>query len=149
LRLGGVSLANGRVRYLDHRIPMAVTVLARPLDGQADALARRSDAPLVNNRYAMRFDISGQYRDNDFSGHAQSGHVVSLQDSGLPFPLQVDIKAGETRVQMEGTVADAAQLSGVDMREHRRAHARQHLPVPAAAAAAGVAAVRDQGAAAA
>jgi uncharacterized protein involved in outer membrane biogenesis len=116
LRVGGVSLAHGRVRYLDHKTAMAVTVQVRPLDGQTEALARRNDAPPVNGRYAMRFDISGEYRGNDFSGHAKSGEVLSLQDSGLPFPLQLELVAGSTRVQMEGTLADVAQLSGVDMR---------------------------------
>lgn len=116
LRLGGVSLARGRMRYLDHKTPMAVTVQVRPLDAQAEALAGRGDAPPINRRYATRFDISGQYRGNTFSGHALSGSVLSLQDTGQPFPLRGDLTAGETRVQLEGTIADAAQLSGVDMR---------------------------------
>jgi len=115
LRLGGVSFAHGRVRFLDHKTPVAMTVQVRPLDAQSEALAKRSDAPPINGRYATRFDISGKYRGNAFSGRAQSGNVVSLQDSGLPFPLQLDLTAGETRVQMEGTIADALQLSGVDM----------------------------------
>lgn len=103
LRLGGVSLAYGRVRYLDHQTPMAVTVHVRPLSTQA-------------SRYATRFDFSGQYRGNTFSGHVQSGGVVSLQDTGQPFPLRGELTAGETRVQLEGVIADAVQLSGVDMR---------------------------------
>ncbi len=107
LRLGSVSLAYGRVRYLDHRVPTAVTVHVRPLNTPADARA---------GRHATRFDISGQYRGSTFSGHALSGSVLSLQDTGPPFPLQGVLAAGETRVQMEGTIANAAQLSGVDMR---------------------------------
>src|SRR5262249_43402132 len=35
---------------------------------------------------------------------------------GIPFPMQLEITAGETRLRMEGTVADVVQLSGVDMR---------------------------------
>src|SRR6185369_10107088 len=50
------------------------------------------------------------------SGEARSGGVVSLVDSGVPFPLQLQIKAGETHLAMEGTIADVTQLSGVDMR---------------------------------
>jgi uncharacterized protein involved in outer membrane biogenesis len=116
VRLGGVSLDRGRVRYLDHQTPMVVTVTARPLDRQTDALAERSDAPPLNDRYALRFEIGGHYRGNTFSGRAESGGVLSLQDTGQPFPLRGEVIAGETRVQMDGGIADAAQLSGVDMR---------------------------------
>jgi len=42
--------------------------------------------------------------------------VVSFQDTGVPFPLQLPLTAGATRLQTEGTIADALQLSGVDMR---------------------------------
>lgn len=117
VRIGGVSLARGRIRYVDATAPMTVTVLARTLDRAAQAQAPRSDAPPAeaNDRYAMAFDIRGQYRGNEFSGQARSGGVVSLQDTGVPFPLQGNLLAGATRIQLEGTVADAAQLSGVDM----------------------------------
>ena len=117
LRLGSVSLLHGRVRYLDRAMPMAVTVQVRPLDQQSAALARGIDtAPATNNRYALGFDISGKYKGNPFSGNAQSGGAVSLQDSGVPFPLRLALVAGETRLQMEGTLANALQLSGIDMR---------------------------------
>ena len=117
LRLGTVSLAHGRVRYVDHAKSLSVLVQAQPLDRQSAALlGQRNGAPPVNARYAMRFDISGQYNGNDFSGQAESGDVVSLQDTGKAFPMQLELKAGETRFNMEGTVADVLQLSGVDMR---------------------------------
>ena len=116
LQLGSVSLTNGRVRFIDEKIPMSAIVQTHATDQQAQALSRRADTPPVNNRYAMRMDISGKYRGNPFSGQARSGNVVSLQNTGLPFPLQLDLKTGDTRLQMEGSVADVLQLSGVDMR---------------------------------
>ncbi len=115
LRIDAFSFARGRVRYVDHVLPMQVLVQARPLDAQTDALARRTDAPPVNHRYATAFEIRGDYRGNAFSGRASSGDVVSLQKSGLPFPLQIDLIAGATKIQVEGTVADALQLSGIDV----------------------------------
>jgi uncharacterized protein involved in outer membrane biogenesis len=115
LRLGAISVARGRVRCLDHSIPMDMTVQVRSLQGGNAALHEHADAPPNNGHYAMRFDISGHYRGNIFSGRALSGRVLSFQDSGVPFPLQLVLTAGETHLQMEGTIADALQLSGVDM----------------------------------
>lgn len=116
LRLGSVSLTSGRVRYLDRTIPIEMTVEARALETATGKMPRSDDTPARNSRYGLAYEISGHYRGNAFSGHAQSGGVVSLADSGDPFPLQLDLTAGETRLQMEGTVADATQLSGIDMR---------------------------------
>lgn len=116
LRLGSVSLTGGRVRYLDHTIPLDMTVLARAQEGQAGELPRDKDARERNTRYGLAYEISGRYRGNAFSGAARSGAVVSLVDSGVPFPIQLELTLGETRLRMEGTVADATQLSGVDMR---------------------------------
>jgi uncharacterized protein involved in outer membrane biogenesis len=116
LRLGSVSLTQGRIRYLDHRTPLDMSVNVRSLDPQGQQIPRDSDAPQRNARYGLGFAITGHYRGNPFAGEARSGGVVSLVDSGVPFPLQLAIKAGETHLRMEGTIADVTQLSGVDMR---------------------------------
>jgi uncharacterized protein involved in outer membrane biogenesis len=95
---------------------MATTVQVSPLDAQSESSSRRKDAAPVNNRYATRFDIRGEYKGNPFSGNALSGNKISLEKSRLPFPLKLDLVVGETRLQMEGIIADVVQLSGVDMR---------------------------------
>jgi AsmA family protein len=116
LRLGSVALTGGRVRYVDHTIPIDMTVLAHALEAQADQLPHDSDAKQRNTRYGLAYEISGRYRDNPFSGQAHSGGVLSVVDSGVPFPLELELQAGETHLRMEGTLADATQLSGIDMR---------------------------------
>ncbi|HET7524604.1 MAG TPA: AsmA family protein, partial [Burkholderiaceae bacterium] len=116
LRLDSVSLTQGRFRYLDHRMPLDMTVMARALDQRAKDIPHDSDSAQRNVRYGLTFAVTGHYRDNQFSGEAQSGGVLSLADSGIRFPLQLEIKAGETQLRMEGTIANVTQLSGVDMR---------------------------------
>jgi uncharacterized protein involved in outer membrane biogenesis len=116
LRLGSVALTSGRVRYLDHKIPIDMLVQARSLEAPRQAVPPRNELPAANTRYGLAFEINGKYRGNPFSGSARSGGVLSIADSGVPFPLQLAITAGETKLQMEGTIADVTQLSGVDMR---------------------------------
>jgi AsmA protein len=116
LRLGSVVLNRGRVRYLDHTTPIDMTVLIRSLEGPAATVPRGNEAAARNARYGLVYDIQGHYRGNRFSGQARSGGVVSLADSGEPFPLQLDLTAGETHLALEGMLADATQLSGIDMR---------------------------------
>jgi AsmA protein len=118
LRLGSVSLTQGRIRYLDQRMPLDMTVKVRSFNQEEGKKIPHDggDSRQRNARYGLGFAITGHYRGNPFSGEAQSGGVMSLVDSGVPFPLQLEIKAGATHLRMEGTVADATQLSGIDMR---------------------------------
>lgn len=116
LRPGSVALTGGRVRYLEHKTPIDMTVQVRSLETPRDAVPPRNELPPANTRYGLSFDISGHYRGNPFSGRAQSGGVLSVVDSGVPFPLQLELTAGETTLKMEGTIADAPRLSGIDMR---------------------------------
>lgn len=116
LRLGSVALTGGRVRFVQHTTPIDMTVQVRSLEAPRDAVPPRNELPPANTRYGLSFDIDGHYRGNPFSGRALSGGVLSVVDSGVPFPLQLELTLGKTRVKMEGTIADATQLTGIDMR---------------------------------
>src|SRR5262249_11296386 len=65
-----------------------------------------------------RYEFTGKYRDAGFSGTAMTGEVLSFQESGVPFPVKGDLRAGTTRLQVEGSVADAASISGIDVNLH-------------------------------
>jgi uncharacterized protein involved in outer membrane biogenesis len=115
-KLGGVSMSRARLRYRDEVLPMEVDVNVASIDQPADAGARRTESTPDNNRYATRFDLKGHYRSNTFSGLALTGNVLSLQQTGIAFPLRAEVVAGPTRLQMEGTIADALSPSAMDVR---------------------------------
>ncbi len=49
------------------------------------------------------------------SGEGRVGGLLALQDAALPFPLQVDLRAGKTRVAVEGTLTDPLNLGALDL----------------------------------
>ena len=116
VKIGGVSINSGRLRLRDEVVPMEADVNVASIDASADAGARRTESTPDNGRYATRIDVRGHYRGNTFSGLALTGNVLSLQQSGIAFPIRAELTAGPTRLQMEGTIADALSPSMMDVR---------------------------------
>ncbi|RZI54675.1 MAG: AsmA family protein [Pseudomonas sp.] len=114
LLISTLSVDQGRIRYLDHGEPFEIEVVASTFDPAQMANVKDAEASPANSRYSTRYTFSGKYHDAGFSGTALSGEVLSFQESGVPFPLKGDLHAGTTRIQVEGTVADAANISGID-----------------------------------
>ncbi|RZI54426.1 MAG: AsmA family protein [Pseudomonas sp.] len=114
LLISTLSVDQGKIRYLDHGEPFEIEVIASTFDAAQLANVKDAESLPTNNRYSTRYAFTGKYHDAGFSGTALSGEVLSFQESGIPFPLKGDLHAGTTRIQVEGTVADAASISGID-----------------------------------
>ena len=99
---------------MDHGLPFDVEVNASTFDPMKQEKVKDANASPDNSRYSTRYTFKGRYHDADFSGTALTGEVLSFQESGVPFPLKGDLQAGTTRVRVEGTIADAANISGID-----------------------------------
>ncbi|NPT44381.1 AsmA family protein [Paraburkholderia sp. 1N] len=66
--------------------------------------------------YAIGWTVKGTYNKTPVSGSGKLGGVLALQDANRPFPVQADVKAGDLRVGLVGTLTDPAHLAAVDLR---------------------------------
>lgn len=114
LRIGTLSVDQGRLRFLDHGQPFDIDVLASTFDASKQSKVTDATSAPVNNRYSTQYKFSGKYHGATYSGNALTGEVLSFQESEVPFPIKGDLVAGTTRVSVEGTIADAANISGID-----------------------------------
>lgn len=114
LRISTLSVNLGRLRYLDHGKPFDIDVIASTFDMAKQENVKDANVVAVNNRYSTQYKFSGKYRNATFSGSALTGEVLSFQESEVPFPIKGNLVAGTTRVSVEGTIADAANISGID-----------------------------------
>ena len=114
VRISTLSVDQGRLRYIDHGEPFELEVNGSTFDPASQAKVKDADAAPSNNRYTTQYTFAGKYHGAAFSGSALTGEVLSFQESGVPFPLKGDLQAGTTRVRVEGTIADAANISGID-----------------------------------
>ncbi|MDM0032231.1 AsmA family protein [Variovorax sp. J22P271] len=116
LRISTLSVDHGRLRYIDHGEPFDLDIQGTTFDPAAQQKSKDADAKPDNSRSTTQYDFKGSYHKAKFSGQALTGDVLSFQESGVPFPLQGRLDAGTTRVAVDGTIADAANISGIDVK---------------------------------
>jgi uncharacterized protein involved in outer membrane biogenesis len=116
LRISTLSVDHGHLRYLDHGEPFELDVQGSTFDPATQEKVKDADAPPSNVRYSTQYKFSGKYHDAAFSGTALTGEVLSFQESGVPFPVKGSLVAGTTKLEVEGTIADAADISAIDTR---------------------------------
>ena len=119
--IGSLSITRSRVRFRDEKSAFELEVHAdtfAPGAGRPASQAARADQEAQNDRYRTRFDFRGSYQKGKFEGFALTGDVLSFQKSGIFFPLKGEVRSSTTQLQVEGQIADAAELSGIDVRIH-------------------------------
>jgi len=116
LRISSLSVTGGQLVYLDHGIPFALHVAVNTFDPAVQDKVKNANAAPDNRKYTTRYAFGGTYHDASFSGEALTGDVLSFQESGILFPLRGKLAAGTTRLDVEGTVADVARISAIDVR---------------------------------
>lgn len=89
----------------------------------ASAAAARPPAPT----YAFGLVVKGRYKSVPISGTGKIGGVLALRDATQPFPLQADVKAGDTRLAIVGTLTDPMQLAAIDLRLWLQGASMSHL----------------------
>lgn len=73
------------------------------------------DAQLSSDAQGIAAVATGTYRGVRASARGRGGPVLSLKDSGKPYPLNVIADVGSTTVKADGTITNIAQLSAVDL----------------------------------
>ena len=63
---------------------------------------------------SSRIDFEGTYRGAAFAGAVLTSDLLTLQETGRPFPLRGHVTSGKTRIDAEGTFADVVKLSMID-----------------------------------
>ncbi|SEI44820.1 AsmA family protein [Paraburkholderia diazotrophica] len=94
-----------------------------PASATGTAVAQHPTAP----QYGIGWTVKGTYNRSPVSGSGKFGGVLALQDASRPFPVQADVKAGDLRIAMVGTVTDPAHLAAVDLRLWLQGTSLDHL----------------------
>ena len=90
--------------------PIAFAEIGGKTAGQADERAAQPQD------YAFAWQAKGRYKGQALNGSGRIGGLLALQDARLPFPVQADVRAGTTRVQVAGTLTDPKNLGALDLR---------------------------------
>ena len=66
--------------------------------------------------YRTRLEFSGRYEGDPFSGVGLTGEALSLQDTDVAVPLDLQLKAGATELSIQGEVGDVLVQPRIDAR---------------------------------
>jgi uncharacterized protein involved in outer membrane biogenesis len=67
-------------------------------------------------RYSLGWAVKGKYKKDTIEGSGKLGGVLALQDASNPYPVQLDLRVGGTRMAVVGTLSDPAHLAALDLR---------------------------------
>lgn len=84
--------------------------------GSASSTSSASSASSAGGpRYGIRWKATGRYNETTINASGKAGTVLSLRDANVPFPLQAEVRVGNTRAVVEGTLTNPAHLGALDM----------------------------------
>lgn len=137
LDLGDIGFDAGTITLLDpaQRIDAAVEVepLGQPIafadvigeGGKVGAGASSTRAQAQD--FAFGFKARGSYNGAKVSGTGKTGGVLALRAASRAFPLQADLRIGDVRITVIGSITDPRSPDAVDLRLRLAADSMAHL----------------------
>ncbi|WP_407314602.1 AsmA family protein [Pseudomonas sp. nanlin1] len=124
LDLGSIGFDKGQVSLDDQTLKAQLKVVIDPLGKPIpfSELAGNGAAKKVSDQggtaqdYAFGLKVDGRYKGMDLAGTGKIGGLLALQDAAQPFPVQADVRAGDTRMAVVGTLTDPRNLGALDLR---------------------------------
>lgn len=107
LMIQSLAVNGGTITYIDQneRLELHVSDVGRNSSGEL-----KSEDPRFQTR--LRFD--GRFRDAPFAGEALTTSLLTFQHSDASFPVLGMVRFGKTRLDVDGTIADLADVSAID-----------------------------------
>ena len=94
------------------QVEVQVTDQMRKLDMTTRFNSLDTDSP---EGYGMDWESSGTFNDAEVGGSGKVGGLLSLRESGNPFPMQGEISFGETRMAIEGSMTAPQGAASLDV----------------------------------
>ncbi|ELY4517846.1 AsmA family protein [Cronobacter muytjensii] len=118
-RLDNILFDQGRLRVDDKVSRADVEILIDPLGkplpfNEVTGEKEKKDGDKVGD-YVFGLKARGTYNDQPLRGSGKIGGMLALKSEGTPFPVQADLRSGDTRVAFVGTVNDPMNMGGVDL----------------------------------
>ncbi|WP_174913048.1 AsmA family protein [Burkholderia diffusa] len=105
----------------------SAAVPASGASGASAASGAAAAAKPAGPTYAFGLKVDGRYKNVPISGTGKVGGVLAIEKTTQPFPLQADVKAGDTRLAIVGTLTDPMHLAALDLRLWLQGTSMSHL----------------------
>lgn len=102
LELQSLNLTGGSIHLVDAIKHADVTAKVETLNGD----------PV----YGIGWALQGKLNKADISGKGKAGAVLALYHQTVPYPFVVHINAGQTAIEVDGTLTSSTEQAALDMR---------------------------------
>ncbi|MCO7567580.1 AsmA family protein [Pseudomonas sp. S 311-6] len=120
LDIGAIGFDQGNVSFDDQILKTSMKVQIDPLGKPIpfSEIVGKASAEKAGGAqdYAFGLKAQGRYKGQAVSGTGKIGGLLALQDASQPFPLQADVRIGNTRAALAGTLTDPRNLGALDLR---------------------------------
>jgi AsmA family protein len=106
---GGSSIKIGDVRISDGNAHIVVPKLKADFNARIETRGDGDAAKIV-------VDAKGTYAAQPITGRLIGGALLSLRDAAHPWPIDLNLANGPTRVALDGTIQDPLAFQGADLR---------------------------------
>jgi len=106
LSVGELIIRGGWLGYADGTQDLALRARIDTID------TPEGEAP---GKYGVRVGLDGRYGKARVEGEGKGGHILSLQEKVVNYPLQFKARAGSVQTEVEGILANPAALTGMDL----------------------------------
>ena len=125
----------GALRIRDGKVHAAIAGLKA--DFNVDTQTEDPSGEGAGEGPALLADAEGTYAAQPIAAKFRGGAVLNLRDAERPWPIDLQLSNGPTRVSLKGTVRDPVNLAGADLRlevqtpDMARLSALTGVPIPA------------------
>lgn len=112
IRIASLQAIRSQLRMVNRDRDLELDLATTPLPA-AERLTTPAALPMTEHLH-----IEGRYRQARFAGDFSVAAVLSLFDTGTPFPLRGRLESGGTTLSLEGLAHDLLQLGGFDVAAH-------------------------------
>ncbi|HEY4043222.1 MAG TPA: AsmA family protein [Rhodopila sp.] len=106
---GGGSTKIGDLRITDGEVHAVIPTLKADFNAKIDTQDDGDAAKIV-------VDAKGTYAAQPITARLVGGALLSLRDAKHPWPVELNLANGPTRVNLDGTLLDPVALKGADVR---------------------------------
>ena len=105
-QIGDLQINNGHVHVVDPALKANFTM---------DIVTSQQ---AVDGERRVEVNAKGTYAGQPITGHAVGGALLSLRDAAHPYPVDLQLANGATRVTLQGHVRNPMAFGGADLRLH-------------------------------
>jgi hypothetical protein len=109
-KIGNLRISDGQAHVVipSLKADFALRIATR------EAPAAASGAPIPDSQIVV--DAKGTYAGQPITGQLVGGAILSLEDAGHPYPVDLKLANGPTHIRLVGTLTDPLTFGGADLK---------------------------------